>query len=217
MIEETVRAWVAGWALSRATPTPIEQPWGLYVEVPGNPAEAGRHVLPEAEESLVRAAAGAVSEPRTWLKTLAEPEAIEPWLPDGWVVGWEHTGHLMATDLLATDPVAPEGYTVTVETSGAVTFFRVLDAAGEQAAKGQMAVVGDAVVVDRVATEEAHRRRGLGGLVLRTIADRALGEGAVFGVLAASDAGRALYETLGWKKHSTLSAGIYQPLATAAS
>ncbi|WP_037369938.1 GNAT family N-acetyltransferase [Amycolatopsis orientalis] len=214
MIEETVRTWVAGWALSRRTPPPVEKPWGLFVEVPDNPAEAGRHVLPEAEESLVRAAAGTVREPRTWLKTPAEPDTIEPWLPDGWVVAWDHTGHLMATDLQATHPVAPEGYTATVETSGPVTFLRVLDAAGQQAAKGQMAQVGDAVIVDRVVTEEAHRRRGLGGFVMRSLADRAISDGAVLGVLGATDAGRALYETLGWKTHSTLAEGIYQPLET---
>lgn len=119
----------------------------------------------------------------------------------------------MATDLLATDPVAPEGYTVSVEISGAVTFLRVLDGAGEQAAKGQMAAVGDAVIVDRVVTEEAHRRRGLGGFVMRSLADRAVADGAVLGVLGATDAGRALYETLGWKKHATLAECIYQPLA----
>lgn len=94
---------------------------------------------------------------------------------------------------------------------GGVLRVRVLDAAGGQAAKGQMAVLGDAVVVDRVVTEEAHRRRGLGGLVRRTLADRALEVGAVLGVLGATDAGRALYETLGWKKHATLAECVYRP------
>jgi predicted GNAT family acetyltransferase len=62
-----------------------------------------------------------------------------------------------------------------------------------------------------VVTEEAHRRRGLGGLVMRTLADRALEEGAALGVLGAIDAGRALYETLGWKKHATLAECVYRP------
>ncbi|MEU1824033.1 GNAT family N-acetyltransferase [Streptomyces abikoensis] len=143
------------------------------------------------------------------MKMPAEPEEIESWLPQGWA--WEESGHLMAVDLMATAPVAPEGYTATVETIGAVTYARVLDAAGEQAAQGQMASLGEAVVVDRVVTEEAHRRRGLGGFVMRTLADRALEEGAVLGVLGATDAGRALYETLGWKKHATLAECVYRP------
>ncbi|MFK8849573.1 GNAT family N-acetyltransferase [Streptomyces sp. Ac-502] len=208
MVADIVRTWVAGWAVSRRTPPPVEKPWGFYVEV-GNADEVGRHVLPEAEELLIRSAAASVSVPRTWMKVPAEPEEIESWLPQGWA--WEESGHLMAVDLMATAPVAPEGYTVTVETIGAVTYARVLNAAGEQAAQGQMASLGEAVVVDRVVTEEAHRRRGLGNFVMRTLADRALEEGAVLGVLGATDAGRALYETLGWKKHATLAECVYRP------
>ncbi|MGG7569456.1 GNAT family N-acetyltransferase [Streptomyces sirii] len=209
MVADIVRTWVAGWAVSRRTLPPVEKPWGFYIEVAGNADEVGRHVLPEAEESLVRSAAASVSVPRTWMKMPAEPEEIESWLSEEWV--WEETGHLMAVDLMATDPVAPEGYTAAVETIGAVTYARVLDAAGEPAAQGQMASLGEAVVVDRVMTEEAHRRRGLGNFVMRTLADRALEAGAVLGVLGATDAGRALYETLGWKKHATLAECVYRP------
>ncbi|MEU9124768.1 GNAT family N-acetyltransferase [Streptomyces sp. NPDC048506] len=211
MVADMVRTWAAGWAESRRTPPPVKKPWGFYIEVADNPDEVARHVLPDAEEPLVRSAAASVTVPRTWMKMPAEPEEIESWLPQGWVVAWEETGHLMAVDLMATYPVAPQGYTATVETIGAVTYARVVDAAGELAAKGQMAALGQAVVVDRVVTEEAHRRRGLGDFVMRTLADHALEEGAVLGVLGATDAGRALYETLGWKKHTTLAECIYRP------
>lgn len=209
MVADMVRTWVAGWAVSRRTPPPVEKPWGFHVEVTDNPDEVGRHVLPEVEESLVRRAAGSVSVPRTWMKMPAEPEEIESWLPQEWV--WEENGHLMAVDLMATNPAAPEGYTAAVETVGAVTHARVLDAAGKQAAQGQMASLGEVVVMDRVVTEEAHRRRGLGNFVMRTLSDHALKEGAALGVLGATDAGRALYETLGWKKHATLAEYVYRP------
>ncbi|WP_342354209.1 GNAT family N-acetyltransferase [Streptomyces inhibens] len=105
----------------------------------------------------------------------------------------------------------PEGYTTTVEAIGAVVHVRVRDATGEQAAAGQLAVLGEAAVVDRVVTAETHRRRGLGHFVMRTLAERAAAQGAVLGVLGATDAGRALYETLGWKKHATLAECIYRP------
>ncbi|MFF9510208.1 hypothetical protein ACF1BU_26215 [Streptomyces sp. NPDC014724] len=45
----------------------------------------------------------------------------------------------------------------------------------------------------------------------RTLADRAVEQGAAVGVLGATDAGRARYEALGWKKHSTLAECIYRP------
>ncbi|MER7175053.1 GNAT family N-acetyltransferase [Streptomyces mesophilus] len=211
MLADTVRIWAEGWALSRRTPPPVEHPWGYYIEVAGNPAEVGRHVLPHADESSVRGAAGAVTEPRTWMKMPAEPGSIEAWLPPGWVVAWEETGHLMAVDLAASRPVPPEGYVATVEALDDVVCVRVLDTDGDLAATGQFALLRDTVVVDRVTTEPAHRRRGLGGFVMRALSDEASARGASVGVLGATDAGRALYETLGWKKHSTLAECIYKP------
>ncbi|WP_058043428.1 GNAT family N-acetyltransferase [Streptomyces roseifaciens] len=210
MVSDLVRVWASGWALSRQTPRPAEHPWGVYIEV-GQAEQAGRHVIFEAHESAVRAAAGSVGVPHTWLKVPTEPEDVRPWLPGGWVVDEEETGHLMAVDLSATEPVAPEGYTESLERSGGVTFVRVHDAAGELAAKGQVALLGHEAVVDRVVTEEAHRRRGLGAFVMRTLSHHAVAGGASLGVLGATDEGRALYETLGWKAHARLAACVYRP------
>ncbi|WP_406485564.1 GNAT family N-acetyltransferase [Streptomyces sp. NBC_01563] len=62
-----------------------------------------------------------------------------------------------------------------------------------------------------MSTEGAHRRRGLGRFVMCVLADHALEQGASQGVLGATGAGRALYETLGWKKHATLAECVYRP------
>ncbi|MEU5544218.1 GNAT family N-acetyltransferase [Streptomyces sioyaensis] len=210
MVSELVRVWVSGWVMSRRRPRPVELPWGLYVDV-GKPDQVGRHVLLDAEESAVREAAASVTVPHTWLKVPMDPEHVGEWLPQGWVVDRAEAGHLMATDLCATDPIAPEGYTADLETRDDVTYVRVLDAAGECAAKGQIAVLGQAAVVDCVQTEAAHRRRGLGAFVMRRLADHAVAEGAALGVLGATDDGRALYETLGWKQYGPLAACIYRP------
>ncbi|MGK5627891.1 GNAT family N-acetyltransferase [Streptomyces sp. URMC 123] len=209
-IPDLVRTWAAGWAVSRRTPQPVEKPWGVLLEV-GAPDQVARHVLPHAEESAVRRAALSVTTPLTWLKVPMEPRAIEPWLPPGWVADKEESGHLMAVDLRRTDPVAPAGYTASVETGDGVTHVWMRDAIGDLAARGQMALLGDATVVDRVRTEDAHRRRGLGGFVMRTLADLAVAEGATLGVLGATDEGRALYETLGWTVRAPLAACVYRP------
>ncbi|WP_326616027.1 GNAT family N-acetyltransferase [Streptomyces decoyicus] len=172
----------------------------------------GRHVLPYADESTVRDAADSVTVPHTWLKVPMAPEEAGQWLPPGWVADKEESGHLMAADLRTTTaPVAPKGYTATGESRDGVVHVQVYDASGECAAQGQMAVLGRAVVVDRVTTEEAHRRRGLGNFVMRTLIDHAVDGGADLGVLGATDDGRALYETLGWKVHAPLAACIYRP------
>ncbi|MFT2017537.1 GNAT family N-acetyltransferase [Streptomyces sp. 796.1] len=210
MVADTVRTWAKGWAVSRRCPAPVAKPWGLYIEVVGSAREVGRHLLPEVDVSLVRAAALSVTEPRTWLKMPAEPERIEPWLPAGWAVVWEGTGHLMVTDLAPSEQPPPAGYTAEVEVVGDVIVVRARDAAGERAAQGQIALVGEAAIADQVVTDEAHRRRGLGHFVMRTLASQALERGAHLGVLGATDDGRALYETLGWKKHATLAECAYR-------
>ncbi|WP_030671560.1 GNAT family N-acetyltransferase [Streptomyces sp. NRRL B-1347] len=210
MVPELVRTWAAGWAVSRRTPPPVELPWGIYLDV-GSAGQVGRHVLPYATESVVRAAAASASVPDTWLKVPGEPAEIEPWLPEGWVVDKEECGYLMSADLRATHPAVPDGYAVSVETHDGVTFVRVHDETGAPAARGQMAVLGEATVVDRVVTEEAHRRRGLGSCVMGVLADEALARGAGLGVLGATDDGHALYETLGWKLRAPLTACIYRP------
>ncbi|MFI1158798.1 GNAT family N-acetyltransferase [Streptomyces sioyaensis] len=107
--------------------------------------------------------------------------------------------------------LARDRYTAALETREDVTYVRLLDAAGECAAQGQVAVLGQAAVVDCVRTEDAHRRRGLGAFVMRRLADHAVAEGAALGVLGATDDGRALYETLGWKAHAPPAACIYRP------
>lgn len=210
MVPELVRSWASGWAVSRGTPRPTERPWGLYVEV-GKPDQVGRHVLPDATESAVRAAAASVTVPHTWLKVPMEPAEVGPRLPGGWVVDEAEAEHLMATDLRATAPPTPDGYTASRRTQDGVFFLEVHGGAGELATQGQLVVLGDVAVIDRVGTQEAHRRRGLGSFVMRTLADQALAAGATLGVLGATDAGRALYETLGWKAHAPLTACIYRP------
>ncbi|WP_369199818.1 GNAT family N-acetyltransferase [Streptomyces sp. PU-14G] len=170
-----------------------------------------RHVLLDASEASVREAAAAVTVPRTWLMVFAEPRAVADWLPPGWQVDHAETGYLMAVGLGRTDPAPPAGYRVSDRTRDGVTVVEVRDAAGGCVARGQTAVWGDTAAMDRVVTEEAHRRRGLGSLVMRVLADRAAAAGATDGALGATPQGRALYEALGWQVRSILTECVYAP------
>ncbi|WP_338058149.1 GNAT family N-acetyltransferase [Streptomyces cavernae] len=81
---------------------------------------------------------------------------------------------------------------------GGVTRTLVTTPDGSWAARGQIAAVGATAVVDQVESSAAHRRRGLGSLVMHTLAHTAVEQGAETGVLAGTPQGRALYESLGW-------------------
>ncbi|MEV0646739.1 GNAT family N-acetyltransferase [Phytomonospora sp. NPDC050363] len=181
-----VNAWGVGWALSRATPAPVEIPGGFRVDV-GDHGHRVRHVFHTYDRDLL-AAVG--TEPGTWIKTAGEL----PPLP-----GWTHgpPGHLMTVELRQEKAEPPEGYTLRIE-EGAVLAAVIETADGTPAAAAHLAAAGDFAVVDRVSTEPAHRRRGLGRVAVRALTSRAAETGASTGVLVATDVGRDLYTAMGW-------------------
>lgn len=211
MSRDLAAAWVDGWVVSRGTPPPRPTPWGLWVEV-GTPAQHGRYVMLEPHEPIVRDLAARASVPALWMKTFAEPEVLRPWLTSEWTqdaLGW-----LMAVDLAAERVSVPEGYSVDIVARDGVIRVSVSAADGTVAAKGQVGVAGDAAVADQISTDPAHQRRGLGSVVMRTLANEALEAGASTGILGATVEGRALYETLGWKVHAPLAGFIYRARTT---
>nr|WP_240897083.1 GNAT family N-acetyltransferase [Kineococcus vitellinus] len=112
-------------------------------------------------------------------------------------------------------PAAPAGYRVAADTRGATTVLTVHAADGTPAARGHLAVAGADAVLDRISTEEQHRRRGLGTVVVTHLAAAARAGGARRGVLVASAQGRALYASLGWRTRSPIT-GAHRHLGTGA-
>ncbi|WP_144069963.1 GNAT family N-acetyltransferase [Nonomuraea indica] len=202
---ETVRAWVDGWVISRGTPGPVREPWGLRVDV-GLRDHLARHIVPAPTPATLRHLTAVVDTPGTWLKLCAPAEAVERWLPPSWVV--QEPEFMMTAELEETPVAAPPGYTLAVTTRAGVTVARLLTHAGEMAARGQMAVAGATAVVDQVETAHHHRRRGLGTIVMKALAAHAAAGGAGTGVLVATPAGRSLYETLGWCVHTPMTAAV---------
>ena len=121
---------------------------------------------------------------------------------------------MMTTTLRPVEVAPAAGYTVHVSTEASVTIVHVLTADEELAARGRVAVAGESAVFDQIVTEEGHRRRGLGGVVMGTLGNAALAQGAETAVLGASDEGRALYLSLGWSVHATLTSAVILPPAS---
>ncbi|GJF34549.1 hypothetical protein KNE206_72490 [Kitasatospora sp. NE20-6] len=206
---ELARSWVDGWTVSRGTPKPVDEPWGLSIQV-GLPTRTVRHVLLDTDVATVRGLVGSITEPATCIKAFLEPDVMEPWFSSE----WEPTdpGFLMAVDLRPSAVRAPDGYTVTAEAAGDVTSVRILAAGGELAARGRIGLTGAACVFDQIVTEEAHQRRGLGTVVMGALTDAAVGNGAATGILGATVQGRALYGTLGWKVVAPLTGFLRKPV-----
>ncbi|WP_285526635.1 GNAT family N-acetyltransferase [Streptomyces lavendulae] len=208
---ETARSWVEGWAVARRAPRPVEVPWGLRIDI-GQPAQAVRHVLLDTDAETARGLIGTITEPTTCVKAFLPQGDMEPWFS----AAWQPTEpcFLMAVDLHPSRVHAPDGYTATVEkTADGVTHVRVLGAGGEPAACGRTGLAGTACVFDQIVTEPAHRRLGLGTVVMAALTGAAVDSGATTGVLGATVQGRALYEALGWKVLSPLNGYVYAPAA----
>ncbi|MEU6713690.1 GNAT family N-acetyltransferase [Nonomuraea sp. NPDC046802] len=213
----TVRAWVEGWAISRATPGPVPEPWGLRVDV-GLPGHVARHIVAAPTQEILHGLTTRLTTPGTWLKLCAPAESVAPYLPPGWSV--KEPEFMMTLPLTRTVPLtranrlnravpqAPPGYTLAVTTRAGVTVARLLTAAGEVAARGQYAMAGTTAVIDKVETAAGHRRRGLGTVVMGTLAGTAASKGARSGILVATAQGKALYRTLGWTLHTPMTAVV---------
>ncbi|MGW3985984.1 GNAT family N-acetyltransferase [Streptomyces sp. NPDC004830] len=213
-MDETVQAWVEGWVVSRGAAPPVAEPWGWTIDV-GLIGHATRHVLGTTgdalDETTVRKVAGGVTGHGVWLKAFRDPAVVSGWLGPGWWIDPE-TGWLMTLPLTEDDvPEVPDGYRLRTWSRDGVTRLMVAAPDGSLAARGQITPTGGTAVADRIETAAAHRRKGLGSLVVRTLQQVAYRQGARTGVLAGTPAGRALYEALGWQVVAPLTSARYGP------
>jgi GNAT superfamily N-acetyltransferase len=208
---EAVRAWVRGWALSRGAAEPDPSPWGFTVRL-GQAGHPMSHVLPTADEATVRELTRSTTGPGVRLKAFVPAQSLASWISPGWSLPGE-PGSLMSTSLRAvrTPAPLPGGYRLRTWTHDDVTHARLIAADGTPAARGQTAVTGTVAVVDKVETHPAHRRRGLGRLVMNTLTGAAAEQGATSGLLASTAEGRALYESTGWIVAAPLANALREP------
>lgn len=205
-----IRDWVSGWTVSRETPAAVAVPGGFRIEV-GRPEHLRRYVLTDANPEVMRDLIGRIHTPGVWIKAFAEEAGFRSFLTPAWRV--DGSGHMMAAALRAAPVTVPAGYSVESTSESGRLVVRVLAADGELAASGQAGVAGQIAVPDQIGTEEAHRRRGLGVVVMQSLANLAVAEGARKGVLVATDEGRELYLTIGWETRGYVT-GAWIPLPT---
>ncbi|WP_037687442.1 GNAT family N-acetyltransferase [Streptomyces aureocirculatus] len=201
---EAVRAWVDGWVASRGAAPPLMEPWGFTVDV-GQIKHPTRHVIgstgTDIQEADVRKVAASVTGADVWLKVFDSPARVAPWLGSEWWLDPE-PGYLMTVPLVPVTSdrlTVPDGYRLRTWARGGVIRAMIASADGAWVARGQIAPTGRTAVADQIETSPQHRRKGLGSLIMRTLAAAAFEQGAEIGVLAGTPEGRSLYESLGWR------------------
>ncbi|MFD7154040.1 GNAT family N-acetyltransferase [Kribbella sp. NPDC059898] len=199
-----MRRWLEGWRLCRGLEPVIEYP----------DAYAAVLRLPGRERELF-----------TRTDDAATVDRLASSLPeDTWLTVTTQTGDQVATQLLAAgthpfpehktlmsidlhrhpQPQVADDYRLELTTDGALEYVRVVDRGGVVAARGMVAVVRVDAVMHDIQTDPAHRRRGLGSVVMGALAGRAIERGARTGLLMATTDGFHLYRKLGWAAEATM-------------
>jgi GNAT superfamily N-acetyltransferase len=190
-----IERWLTGRSLARGLPLPFHRAGGLCVEV-GAAGELRRHVFLDAGPEL-QACAAQTQAPLVFLKAAVAPDVLRASLPNRWKI--EDAAYLMlGPTATSSKPSLPPGYHISLEAEYGGYVARVIHASGELAASGRVAVHAGCAVFDQIVTDEAHRRLGLGTVVMLNLDAVAEQAGATDRLLVATEAGRALYERLGW-------------------
>lgn len=204
-----VENWLKGWSLSRNLPASVKNGTALKVDV-GLPEQAERYVFPNFNDEFTKLA-NTIVEPWVFLKVCAASPLIKDILPSRWII--QEPGFMMTCfkPMLSKKINLPDGYILEVKDEMPVSSIKVLTNNGYLAASGRVAFVDDFVIYDQIETDELHRRKGLATIVLKTLESIAISRGKTNGLLVATEAGKAVYQTLGWTVYSLYTSVVIPP------
>jgi GNAT superfamily N-acetyltransferase len=186
--------WQAGHSLARGSPLPVPDRGGMRVDT-ASPDEFQRFVFP-GPDPRIRDIAASVLVPRTFIKMCGPGDRLRAMAPAGWLL--QPAAYLMTQGGADDPPVRlPPGYRLELSEQGPRFTAMIFSEDQSLAASGHAAEFGSAFVFDRISTNPAHRRRGLGGALMSSLGAMRTSSGARR-VLVATEDGRALYSSLGW-------------------
>ena len=198
---ELLRAWLTARSLARSLAPPIDEFGGFRLE--GNSEKEVRRWVFAGPCPGIEMLGRSIREPRHFIKLCGTEGELrgalfEPWAVRGgsWFMGLQGEG--------AAVPALPPGYDLRASGLGAVTRVEIRSNDGGLAASGYAAETSDAFVYDRIETDRAHRRRGLGRAVMAALQACRRSQSARQLLIATAE-GERLYSTLGWTKLSPYS------------
>ncbi len=202
-MRELLRRWVEGWRLCRGLDPVIEYDDALAVvlRLPGREREL--FALTDEPAVVDRLAAGAIED--SWLTvTTQDGDGVARRLADAGLEPFEEHKMLMSIELHDHPQPAPPSYGLEVFSEGPLEYVRILASDGTIAARGMAAIVGNDAVMHDIQTDPAHRRRGLGSVVMGALSRCAIQRGAASSLLMATAEGVHLYRKLGWLPEATM-------------
>lgn len=201
---QLVHGWLAARSVARGLPAPVADHGGWRVET-GGPDEVRRYVF-AGPVPAIRRLAETIDTPHIVLKACATQTEMRPLLPDRWQM--LPMGMMMVCDTRSPEPAPlPAGYSLQLDIDGAVSQARVTSESGMLAAQGHAAEFGGVFVYDRIVTEPAHQRLGLGRIVMSALGSTRRSAQSRR-ILVATAEGRVLYLKLGWRDYSPFMSAV---------
>jgi GNAT superfamily N-acetyltransferase len=196
-------AWIRGWALTREVGPPVAHADGFRIDV-GMPRQVARYVFARPSPTL-RELATTIATPWVFLKACATGDELRALLPAPWALQPDGFMMVCGDAPFKGHAALPAGYTQRVDDAGARprrVHVAIHAPDGTLAASGHLALDQRHAIYDRIVTDAAHQRRGLGRAVMHALQACSHAHGRHAGALVATPAGRALYESLGWRLHA---------------
>jgi GNAT superfamily N-acetyltransferase len=197
---DIVEKWVKAWSISREVPLPVKFKSGLKVDV-GFEKQKTRYVFTELNNDFIQLSKD-IDEPWVFLKVCSPPSEIKKHISKKWII--QPQGYMMSCfhPMTIADISLHNNYKLEITNNDSTSVIRIVTQKGEVASTGRIIIVDELAVYDRIVTDVNHQRKGLGTFLMKELEKIALSKGASKNFLVATEEGKSLYETLGWKLYS---------------
>jgi GNAT superfamily N-acetyltransferase len=197
---DIVEKWVKAWSISREVPLPVKFKSGLKVDV-GFEKQKTRYVFTELNNDFIQLSKD-IDEPWVFLKVCSPPSEIKKHISKKWII--QPQGYMMSCfhPMTIADISLHNNYKLEITNNDSTSVIRIVTQKGEVASTGRVIIVDELAVYDRIVTDVNHQRKGLGTFLMKELEKIALSKGASKNFLVATEEGKSLYESLGWKLYS---------------
>ncbi|MCC9070639.1 GNAT family N-acetyltransferase [Flavobacterium sp. F-65] len=203
---DILEKWLKGWALSRELPLPIKYKSGYMIDV-GYENQKKRYVFTEPNNDYIQLSKS-IDEPWVYLKACTAPDKLKSMLSKKWVI--EPQGYMMScsTQMSFSNRNLSDDYKFEFDNYNSTFVIRIVTKNGELTSIGRVVLVDDLAIYDRISTEENHRRKGLGTILMKELEKIALANNVSNNFLVATEEGKSLYLSLGWEIYSLYSSAV---------
>lgn len=197
---DIIEKWLRAWSLSRKLPLPAHYKSGFMVNV-GDRKQKIRYVFPRLNDDFIQLAE-TIDEPWVFLKVCASFEEFKAKIPGKWAL--QPQGYMMYCfrPMTFPDMDLPDEYRLEYDHYQSTFMVRIVTKDGQLASTGRVVLVDDLAVYDRISTEKFYRRKRLATFLMKELEKIAISNGISNNFLVATQEGRSLYESLGWKLYS---------------